>query len=147
MELLKKYIRSFILICFSTVLVYGIIRCAHPVAPTGGAKDIIPPAVTGSTPPNYSVNFDETKIVIEFDEFIQLKDQAKEIFTSPPMVNKPEMTVRGKSLIVDSRGIVVQEAGETEEALLIYDIDFGKKNPSWSEASHHSPPFSKKHIP
>jgi len=38
----------------------------------------------------------------------------------------------GKSLIVDSRGIVVQEAGETEETLLVYDIDFDKKNPSWS---------------
>jgi predicted amidohydrolase len=37
----------------------------------------------------------------------------------------------GGSLIVDPAGIVVQEAGEQEEALLAYDIDFSKPNPSW----------------
>jgi hypothetical protein len=117
MELLKKYLRSFILICFSTISMYGVIRCAHPVAPTGGPKDIVPPAVTATTPPNYSVNFNGSKIIIEFDEFIQLKDQAKEIFTSPPMVKKPEMTIRGKSLIVELK----EELREN----LTYVINFG----------------------
>ena len=76
-------------------------QCAHPVMPTGGPKDITPPQFIGSVPPNYSTNFMSKKIEIEFDEFLQLKDPAKEIFTSPPMVNKPEITVRGKKVIVE----------------------------------------------
>ena len=57
-------------------------QCAHPVMPTGGPKDITPPQFIGSVPPNYSTNFMSKKIEIEFDEFLQLKDPAKEIFTS-----------------------------------------------------------------
>jgi len=37
----------------------------------------------------------------------------------------------GGSLIVDPRGIVVQEAGKHEEAMLVYEIDFTRENPSW----------------
>jgi hypothetical protein len=84
-----------------TALSPAFIRCAHPVTPTGGPKDITPPAVTKCVPENYSANFTEKKLVIEFNEYIVLKDAAKEIFTSPPMVKRPEYIVRGKSLVVE----------------------------------------------
>jgi predicted amidohydrolase len=37
----------------------------------------------------------------------------------------------GNSMIVDPRGIVVQRAGETQEELLVYDVDFTRDNPRW----------------
>jgi hypothetical protein len=84
-----------------TALAPAFIRCAHPVTPTGGPKDITPPAVTKCVPENYTANFAEKKLVIDFNEYIVLKDASKEIFTSPPMVKRPEYTVRGKSLVVE----------------------------------------------
>jgi hypothetical protein len=79
------------------------LRCAHPVSPTGGPKDVTPPMVESCEPENFTPNFGEKKIVLEFDEYIVLKDPAKEIFTSPPMVTRPEYTVRGRSLLVEFR--------------------------------------------
>ncbi len=37
----------------------------------------------------------------------------------------------GGSLIVDSRGIVIQRGGESEEGLLIHDLDVSRDNPRW----------------
>ena len=43
------------------------------------------------------------KIYIEFDEFVQLKDQQKEFFTSPAMKKKPLITLRGRGIVVQLR--------------------------------------------
>ena len=37
----------------------------------------------------------------------------------------------GTSLIVDPRGVVVQRAGETQEELLVHDVDFTRSSPRW----------------
>lgn len=100
MQMLKFYKPSLAVLALSMVMASWFTRCAHPVAPTGGEKDIDPPSVTRSIPANYTTNFNQEKIVVEFDEFIQLKDPAKEIFVSPPMVRKPEYSVRGKNLVI-----------------------------------------------
>jgi hypothetical protein len=76
------------------------IRCAHPVMPSGGPKDITPPQVVSTDPLAGTVNFTGKKISILFKEFIQLKDPGKEIFISPPMKMRPDFMVRGKSLLI-----------------------------------------------
>ena len=93
------------------------IRCAHPVMPTGGEKDVIPPGFVEALPPNYSTHFNQTRIEIYFDEFIQLKEPGKEIFTSPPMVDKPEFLVKGKKLVVELK--------EDLRENMTYVINFG----------------------
>ena len=63
-------------------------RCASMMTPTGGPRDTLPPVILNMTPDNFSVNrptVHHEKIYIEFDEFVQLKDQQKEFFTSPAM--------------------------------------------------------------
>jgi hypothetical protein len=117
MERIAQNRISIILITLVTIAFTLLLRCAHPVAPTGGPKDEAPPQVIQTTPPDYSINFSERKIEIEFDEFIELKDQAKEVFTSPPMINKPELTVRGKKLII--------QLNEELRDNLTYVINFG----------------------
>ena len=52
----------------------------------------LPPVIVNMTPDNFSTNrplVNHEKIYIEFDEFVQLKDQQKEFFTSPQMKKKP----------------------------------------------------------
>lgn len=89
------------IICIVVLSALAWVRCAHPVSPTGGPKDTTPPVFVKSVPEIYTVRFKEKKITIDFNEYIVLKNASKEIFTSPPMVVKPEYTVRGRSLVVE----------------------------------------------
>jgi hypothetical protein len=100
MRLLKRHRISLYFIIIFPAMILWLSRCAHPVAPTGGPTDVTPPAVVGTDPPNYTTHFQAKKIEIDFNEFIKLKDIAKEIYTSPPMINKPEFTAKGKTLVI-----------------------------------------------
>lgn len=77
------------------------IHCATPTAPTGGPQDMTPPAIIKAEPPFYSAGFSADKIVIQFDEFIQLKDLNTQLLISPPMAKKPDFKLKGKSLIIE----------------------------------------------
>ena len=52
-----------------------------------------------------------------FDEFVQLKDQQKEFFTSPQMKKKPQLSIRG-------RGILIQ-IKDTLKENTTYALNFG----------------------
>ena len=95
-----------------------LLSCANPVAPEGGPKDTKPPKVLKSDPPDFSANFKDNSIKIDFDEFIALKNQAAEVNVSPPLKTRPDLKLRGKSLIV--------KIDDTLAANTTYSIDFGK---------------------
>ena len=54
-------------------------RCANIMTPEGGPKDTIPPVIIRLQPDNFTTNFTGKKIYIEFDEYVQIKDQSKEM--------------------------------------------------------------------
>ncbi len=76
-------------------------RCAKMGSLTGGVRDEDPPLVLSSTPENYSLNFNRDRIEIAFDEFIVLDNVNQELVVSPPLEEKPDVRLRGKSLIID----------------------------------------------
>lgn len=76
-------------------------RCASVGSPTGGPRDSLAPVVLGTAPELFATEFDENKIYITFNEYVQIKDQQKELYTSPAMRKKPKLTLRGKSLVVE----------------------------------------------
>ncbi len=81
-------------------------RCASMMTPTGGPRDSLPPVIVNLTPGNFTPNRPLTgheKIIIEFNEFVQIKDQQKEFFTSPAMKKKPTVSLRGRSIVVQLR--------------------------------------------
>ena len=77
------------------------IRCASVGSPSGGPRDTIPPSVLGVMPELFTTNFKDDKIFITFNEYVQIKDQQKELYTSPAMRKKPTLSLRGKSIVVD----------------------------------------------
>ena len=103
-----------LLILFSALL---LVRCAHPVSPTGGPRDVTPPVVEGYSPPNLTKRFREKSFRIEFNEYVTLKNQATEVFSSPPMRHEPDIRVRGKSITVKLIDSLVSDA--------TYSINFG----------------------
>lgn len=93
-----KNIRLVLFLLFS---VFVLSRCAKMVAPTGGPKDEEHPLIVKVEPPFNSVNFDRKKISITFNEFIQLKDLNSNLVVSPPLEEKPEVTIKGKTLEIE----------------------------------------------
>jgi uncharacterized protein (DUF2141 family) len=88
----------------SLVLCLTLIGSAIDIAPSGGEKDITPPRVLNSEPSNYSTNFTGEEVVIEFDEYIELKDLYNNFITSPPLAAKPEIVIRGKAVVMKFDG-------------------------------------------
>ena len=75
--------------------------CAQQGSPSGGPRDEEPPRVAESTPPNYSTRFAANRIQITFDEYIVLENVNQELVVSPPMEEKPEVKLRGRTLIIE----------------------------------------------
>ena len=126
---LKLKIRSItIQLFFYFATVFLVTNCANPVTPTGGPKDVSPPELINSEPLNYSTNFLAEKIKLEFDEFIEFDEANKQLLVSPPLDNKPEFKIRGKSLIIEPQDKLKQN---TTYTLFFGDAikDITEKNP------------------
>lgn len=111
-------IRTAIRMTLAVSLLLLFAYCANMSTPTGGPKDIYPPVVLESEPPNYNTHFNSGKITLKFNEFVSVSDVMSEVFISPPLQNTPEIKTRGKSVII-----------YIEEELLdstTYSIYFGK---------------------
>lgn len=78
-----------------------LVRCANTATPQGGPRDTIPPTLIAATPENYLTGFAHKRIYVEFNEYVQLKDQHKEFFTSPRMKTKPTLSIRGRGVLID----------------------------------------------
>ena len=76
--------------------------CARPGTPSGGPKDTEPPKIdsTRSTP-NFTTRFNQKKIELSFDEWIILKDASQQLLISPPPAKKPEVRIKGKTVVVE----------------------------------------------
>ncbi|MDD3738352.1 MAG: Ig-like domain-containing protein [Lentimicrobiaceae bacterium] len=83
------------------LLLFVATSCATIVAPSGGPVDKQAPQVVSYSPQDKSLNFDSKKIVITFDEFINLQNADKQIFISPPFKNAPDYKVKRKSLQIN----------------------------------------------
>ena len=74
------------LICFATVTVPT--GCASIVPPLGGPRDSLPPVLVNANPVDSVLNFTGKKIVLTFDEFIQVDNVQQSLIISPtPKLN------------------------------------------------------------
>lgn len=89
---MNKTLSSFILLIFLGLF---FINCANKGTPEGGPKDETPPRILNEIPKNYNTNFEGKVIKIYFDEYIKIKDIAKQLIISPPMTTAPEITPLG----------------------------------------------------
>ena len=118
MDVRKRHIvnwmRTAVLLLFATAFAS---RCARIMTPEGGPRDTIPPVIVAMNPDNFSTNFKEKRIYVDFNEFVQIKDQQKEFFTSPQMKKKPTITIRGRGILIQIRDTLLENQ--------TYALDFG----------------------
>lgn len=86
-----KNIRVFIVV----FVVFLITSCARKGRPEGGPKDETAPIMMTANPPYETINFDKNNIRIYFDEYVVLKDLAKQLVVSPPLKYPAVVTPQG----------------------------------------------------
>lgn len=82
-------------------LIFYTSSCANTGSPTGGPKDSIPPVVVKTIPELRSTNYSGSDIRITFDEYIISDAVSEKMVVSPPLKKKPQIKMKGKTLIVD----------------------------------------------
>ena len=95
-------------------------KCASTMTPTGGPKDTIPPVIVLMEPNNFTTNIDTLrppKIFIGFNEYVQIKDVQKELYTSPAMKKQPSVVRRGQGIVVTIKDTLIPNT--------TYAINFG----------------------
>ena len=66
---------------YIALLILIIWGCANRIAPTGGPRDEDPPRVVISNPQYGERNYLSQEVVIEFDEFINVKNLKEQLVT------------------------------------------------------------------
>lgn len=76
--------------------------CAEPSMPAGGPKDTRPPMLHKKrySTPNGSLNYPYQRVILTFDEWVRLKNASTQVVISPPLRDRPLITVRNKSVVV-----------------------------------------------
>lgn len=94
-----------------------VISCATPGLPEGGPKDTYEPFPKNFNPNNYSNNFNNEKISVQFDEWIQLANLNQNLIISPPILPQPDIKVKKNLLTIDLKNSL--------DSNTTYSIDFG----------------------
>lgn len=103
----------FILSCFAA----SITGCANMIPPGGGPRDSLPPVLTDAEPRDSMTNFTGNRIVLNFDEFVDLQNAFENIIVSPTPNNVPTITSRFRTVTIKIR--------DTLEPNTTYSINFG----------------------
>ena len=113
------FMKRFFFLVFITFLLAS---CARVGSPVGGAKDSIPPQVTGGNidSPRINVPRNIRELRIDFDEYITLKDINKNLIISPPLKQISKILPSG----MGNKYLLIKWA-DTLEANTTYNFNFG----------------------
>lgn len=102
--------------CIYIVSILGS-SCAQIGAPTGGPRDSIPPKLLNANPPNGTINFKGNKIVLTYDEYVQLQKLQENLLVSPTPKIIPNVDYKLKVVTIKIR--------DTLDANTTYRFDLG----------------------
>lgn len=75
--------------------------CANPGMPVGGPQDTIPPVLLKTDPVYKSLNFEGENVKLTFNEYISTEEIAEALVISPPMIKKPIIRTKSKTLVIE----------------------------------------------
>ncbi len=114
---LLKIVSPFLLILAllpSTLVQTG---CANIIPPMGGPRDSLPPKLESVNPHDSTRNFTGKKIVLEFDEFVQVDNIQENLLVSPVPKVAPFVDSKLRTITVTIK--------DTLQPNTTYTIDFG----------------------
>jgi len=91
--------------------------CAQVEFPTGGARDTIPPVLVNSNPKQPAVNFTGNRIILYFNEYVQLSEVQQNLLVSPTPQRNPYIDSKLRTVTIRLR--------DTLEPNTTYTINLG----------------------
>jgi hypothetical protein len=116
--MIRGLINGCIAITFSLAIIQlFFVGCAQIGMPTGGPKDTLAPVIVKAIPTDGSLQFNQNKIVLNFDEYIELKDLQNNLLISPLPQKTPEINFKLKTVTIKLRDSLLENT--------TYSINFG----------------------
>lgn len=91
--------------------------CANIVPPGGGPRDTLPPKLVSAVPRDSAINVSERKLVLQFDEFVELKSASEKVLVAPYPKQMPTFEQRLRTVTVRLKDSLLPNT--------TYVIDFG----------------------
>lgn len=110
------YLAAIVFITYKLVVFTS--GCAQIIPPTGGPRDSIPPVMLKALPADSTLNFKGNKIVLTFNEYIQLDKAEEQLVVSPVPKTNPVIEAKLKEVTIKIK--------DTLEENTTYSINFGK---------------------
>lgn len=95
---------------------YILAACASIGHPTGGPEDEVPPVFVRANPAIGALNVSNNRIIVQFDENVQIKDALNTVVVSPAQKTFPKVSAVGRSVRID--------LADTLQPNTTYTIDF-----------------------
>ncbi len=114
---MKRFLLFFlvILVLMRFPLISG---CANMVPPTGGPRDSLPPVLLKADPGMYALHVNSNKIVLNFDEYIDMKDIRNNLIVSPVPKVMPSVTSHLRTVTITMK--------DTLQPNTTYALNFGR---------------------
>ncbi len=97
------------------------LACANRLNPTGGPRDEEPPQIIAeSSTQNFQTNFESKEIALTMNEWVELDDPINQVLVSPPLDQRPDIRLKGKTVVFNFHEDEVLREGAT------YTINFGE---------------------
>jgi hypothetical protein len=114
---MKKYYLLFIAIIFAIAATNFFVSCAVIVPPSGGPKDSIPPVLVSALPKDSTLHFTGNKIVLTFDEYVDVKEVQQNLIMSPNPEHLPTVEYKLNDITIKLK--------DSLEPNTTYTLDFG----------------------
>jgi len=114
---MKKILLFFTIICVVIIASICNVGCANIIPPGGGPKDTIPPILINALPKDSATNVTANKIILTFNEYVEVKDAQQQVIVSPVPKHNPLIDYKLKNITVKLR--------DSLEPNTTYTINFG----------------------
>ncbi len=114
---MKKQTASVIFFCLFAFVYLGQIGCANIIPPGGGPRDSLPPILITALPKDSTLNFNSNKIVLTFNEFVEVRELTENLVVSPLPKNNPIVDFKLRTVTIKLKDSLVPNT--------TYTIDFG----------------------
>ncbi len=114
----QSVIPVFILFCSVAIGLVASTGCANIIPPSGGYKDTLPSILVSSVPRDSTLNFKGNKIVLSFDEYIELQNIQQQLIVSPVAQMNPIIDQKLKTITIKLK--------DSLEKNTTYSFNFGE---------------------
>jgi uncharacterized protein (DUF2141 family) len=115
---MKRILLSIVpIITICIIAITGSTGCANIIPPSGGPRDSLPPVLVSANPKDSTTNFRGNRIILTFDEYIDLQDVQQNLLFTPIFETNPVIEAKLRTLTLKLK--------DSLEANTTYTFNFG----------------------